>query len=259
MNGTTGSISCPGCDRKLELQEIESLTTTHAYKIFCKQVRIQEVARNADMAWCPRPGCNAAVVRNSKDEDEVVCKICELEFCFSCQADHDGLSCTQYQKKAAKEMASDKEYRVFRRWRHKNRTRTCPNCNVVIHKLEDGSCNHMVCMLCATEFCWICREIIPPEGHFDPGNIMGCPGLQYKTGKVGKTQRAVARGKVAAKVGGRVVGGVIVLPFVAIACVPIAMYRAGKIAHSKYGNNKTQTQPTWLYIEKGTIVVEDTS
>jgi hypothetical protein len=35
-------------------------------------------------------------------------------------------------------------------------TRTCPKCHIKIQK--NGGCNHMTCVQCGTEFCWVCGE-----------------------------------------------------------------------------------------------------
>lgn len=36
----------------------------------------------------------------------------------------------------------------------------CPRCQVLIVKMDDGSCNHMVCAVCGAEFCWLCMKEI---------------------------------------------------------------------------------------------------
>lgn len=36
----------------------------------------------------------------------------------------------------------------------------CPSCQVLIIKMDDGSCNHMTCAVCGTEFCWLCMKEI---------------------------------------------------------------------------------------------------
>ena len=36
----------------------------------------------------------------------------------------------------------------------------CPRCSAFITKLDDGSCNHMTCTMCAAEFCWLCMKEI---------------------------------------------------------------------------------------------------
>ena len=38
--------------------------------------------------------------------------------------------------------------------------KSCPRCSASIIKMDDGSCNHITCAVCGSEFCWLCmREI----------------------------------------------------------------------------------------------------
>jgi len=36
----------------------------------------------------------------------------------------------------------------------------CPRCQVLIVKMDDGSCNHMTCAVCGAEFCWLCMKVV---------------------------------------------------------------------------------------------------
>lgn len=47
----------------------------------------------------------------------------------------------------------------------------CPVCNSRIVKMNDGSCNHMTCSICETEFCWLCMKEITDLHYFSPS---GC-------------------------------------------------------------------------------------
>lgn len=38
--------------------------------------------------------------------------------------------------------------------------KACPRCHTYIVKMDDGSCNHMVCAMCSVEFCWLCLKEI---------------------------------------------------------------------------------------------------
>jgi len=38
--------------------------------------------------------------------------------------------------------------------------KACPRCGALIVKMDDGSCNHMTCTVCAAEFCWLCMQEI---------------------------------------------------------------------------------------------------
>ena len=47
----------------------------------------------------------------------------------------------------------------------------CPRCNVLIVKMDDGSCNHMTCAVCGSEFCWLCMKEISDLHYLSPS---GC-------------------------------------------------------------------------------------
>ena len=47
----------------------------------------------------------------------------------------------------------------------------CPRCAVLIAKMDDGSCNHMTCALCGSEFCWLCMKEISDLHYLSPS---GC-------------------------------------------------------------------------------------
>lgn len=38
-------------------------------------------------------------------------------------------------------------------------------------KIDDGSCNHMVCAVCGSEFCWLCKKEITDLHYLSPS---GC-------------------------------------------------------------------------------------
>ena len=47
----------------------------------------------------------------------------------------------------------------------------CPVCSSRIIKMNDGSCNHMTCSICETDFCWLCMKEISDLHYFSPS---GC-------------------------------------------------------------------------------------
>ena len=57
------------------------------------------------------------------------------------------------------------------------RVAKCPSCRVATYKID--GCNHMTCYRCNAEWCWICRSVTKDySGHFSPGSIFGCAGMQ---------------------------------------------------------------------------------
>ena len=49
--------------------------------------------------------------------------------------------------------------------------KVCPRCNTLIVKMDDGSCNHMTCPVCGSEFCWLCMKEISDLHYLSPS---GC-------------------------------------------------------------------------------------
>ncbi|VDM75548.1 unnamed protein product [Strongylus vulgaris] len=46
--------------------------------------------------------------------------------------------------------------------------KACPRCHTYIVKMDDGSCNHMVCAMCSVEFCWLCLKEISDLHYLSP-------------------------------------------------------------------------------------------
>ena len=53
----------------------------------------------------------------------------------------------------------------------------------MICKLDDGTCNHMVCSVCGTNFCWLCLKEINDLHFFGPS---GCTFYAKKSWGMGK-------------------------------------------------------------------------
>jgi hypothetical protein len=108
----------------------------------------------------------------------------------------------------------------------------CPKCGVAIYKLEDGSCNHMKCSVCQTEFCWLCLKEVNDMHFFSPS---GC--TFYATKPWSAKKKVVGRTvfAVAAPIG---------IGLIAAAAVPAIMIAfpvsIGKKIHRGYKHNKTK-------------------
>ena len=49
--------------------------------------------------------------------------------------------------------------------------KACPRCGALIVKMDDGSCNHMTCTVCAAEFCWLCMQEISDIHYLRYGTL----------------------------------------------------------------------------------------
>ena len=91
----------------------------------------------------------------------LACPDCLTVICPNCRDQaHLGFTC--------KENAEHhfKEWEIF----------YCPKCKVKVEK-EEG-CNHMKCLICEYEFCWVCGNAYS-NYHFLPFNPMGCSSGYY--------------------------------------------------------------------------------
>ena len=78
---------------------------------------------------------------------------------------HEGITCDQA------------IYKDFQDYLKVSVVKRCPSCKKKVEK--DGGCNHMRCIACSYEFCWIClREY--ERNHYKWWNIMGCPNHLYE-------------------------------------------------------------------------------
>jgi len=136
------------------VRKVVDLETYKKYSTFLSKGFVES---NANMKWCPKPGCtNAVDLTQSFREGKCVVAKCECgyKFCFLCSEDaHTPASCSMM-KEWAKKCADDSE---TYNWIAAN-TKDCPqkNCGVPIEK-NDG-CFMMTCQKCRFQFCWLCCE-----------------------------------------------------------------------------------------------------
>lgn len=146
----------PKCKAIVHEEAYKQLTSPETYKKYCTFLFRSFVDDNAQIKWCPAPGCtNAIRCERVGRKQAVTCK-CGFAFCFRCSdfevGDHNPVDCEHLEKWRQK--ASDESENV--KWMMAN-TKKCPKCRSPIEK--NGGCMHMTCRIasCAFEFCWLCR------------------------------------------------------------------------------------------------------
>lgn len=108
------------------------------------------VEGQANVKWCTRPNCNNVVEDRSGAPKAVSCK-CGNSFCFHCgDGAHTPCPCDLVKKWKLKEKSDDATEIWLRA-----RTKQCPKCTVRIEK--NRACNHMKCVKCGHDFCWLCK------------------------------------------------------------------------------------------------------
>lgn len=140
--------------------------------LYAKYKKFKQIAlinQDPNVIWCVRPEC-PGYTKGEKGSQKVACPLCNQDLCFLCRnAWHPNLSCEQ---------AMNTE---FKKYIDRVEVKECPKCKSKIEK-NDG-CNHMTCIRCHYQFCWICLGKYG-ENHYKWFNVCGCPGMQYSKLKI---------------------------------------------------------------------------
>lgn len=148
------------------------------------------LAVEPDARWCPAPDCSFAVIASGCAScPKLRCERpgCDFYFCYHCKARwHPNQTCdaaraqrTQYYERSSSLSfsQSDSQHSMYLSFVSNcsgekelhidfihiilgDDIKPCPSCQVLIVKMDDGSCNHMNCSVCGAEFCWLCMKEI---------------------------------------------------------------------------------------------------
>ncbi|XP_031619580.1 E3 ubiquitin-protein ligase RNF19B-like [Contarinia nasturtii] len=170
-------IACTQCSDAMHPSDIEALLRTSPtimkkYEDF--MVR-RVLLSDPDSRWCPAPDCSYAVIATGCAScPRIKCERpgCDVNFCYHCKAEwHPDQTCDAARASRQSPMrapsgsiSQDSQHRT-------DDIKPCPRCQVLIVKMDDGSCNHMVCAVCGSEFCWLCMKEISDLHYLSPS---GC-------------------------------------------------------------------------------------
>lgn len=152
VDGSEATCMQAGCNMKYLHSHYEFILSENPkvkelyWKQFCKSF----TDNNRAIKWCPEPGCEYCI-ENVCDARlfDVTC-FCGTSFCFNCEKiSHQPCNCEMYQQWVEKACAESENVK----WIMAN-TKKCPACRKAIEKNQ--GCNHMKCVACNHEFCWVC-------------------------------------------------------------------------------------------------------
>eukprot|EP01125_Pyxidicula_operculata_P021763 TRINITY_DN8620_c0_g1_i1.p1 TRINITY_DN8620_c0_g1~~TRINITY_DN8620_c0_g1_i1.p1 ORF type:complete len:583 (+),score=106.44 TRINITY_DN8620_c0_g1_i1:70-1749(+) len=217
-------IKCPypNCDVVLSYYDIKNLVTKEEFDKYEEFSLMMALRSDPNVRWCTNPkGCNNAIVGDPAVSTRIQCSACKYEFCFLCNEQWHTGTCEDYKKwKIENGKADDK----FHEWTDDN-SKPCPNCKMQIQK--NSGCNHITCVNCRYEFCWLCNQKYV-SGHYEVYNLLGCPGLQFKGGDSPKFGMGKSVGMKVLVGTGMVVGGILALPVALVAAPVYGIYRLVK-------------------------------
>ncbi|VDM36565.1 unnamed protein product [Toxocara canis] len=170
-------VTCPECTELLHPTDVYSLMVHHPaliekYESFSLR---RVLMTDPDTRWCPAPDCTYAVIAsNCAACPQLRCERpgCGTLFCYHCKGQwHASQTCDEARKERGgifrppvPQMASSTVDNSLKR----GDIKACPRCRTYIVKMNDGSCNHMVCAMCSTEFCWLCLKEINDLHYLSP-------------------------------------------------------------------------------------------
>ncbi|KAK0403693.1 hypothetical protein QR680_017072 [Steinernema hermaphroditum] len=181
-------ISCPECSEILHPTDIYQLMIDHPdilekYENFSLR---RVLMTDPDTRWCPAPDCTYAVIANSCAAcPQLQCERpgCGTLFCYHCKSNwHANQTCDEARRErgrrdvgagssngtgASSSVTNPIGTGDLGRLKRGD-IKACPRCRTYIVKMNDGSCNHMVCAMCSAEFCWLCLKEISDLHYLSP-------------------------------------------------------------------------------------------
>ncbi|KAH0956425.1 hypothetical protein HN011_012009 [Eciton burchellii] len=171
------NIACPECSEALHPNDIRMILNDQTQLEKYEDFMVRRVlAVEPDARWCPAPDCSFAVIASGCAScPKLRCERpgCDSYFCYHCKARwHPNQTCdaaraqrSQYYERSSSLSFSQSDSQ------HRDDIKPCPRCQVLIVKMDDGSCNHMTCAVCGAEFCWLCMKEISDLHYLSPS---GC-------------------------------------------------------------------------------------
>ncbi|XP_049870995.1 E3 ubiquitin-protein ligase RNF19B-like [Pectinophora gossypiella] len=166
-------VSCPVCHENMHPLDVRKIVDNPVLYDKYEEFSVRRaLAADPDTRWCPAPDCSFAVVATGCAScPKLTCLApgCGASFCYHCKAAwHPTQTCDAARRsrapppRAPQPSHADLDH---------GEVKPCPRCSVLIVKVEDGSCNHMVCCVCGAEFCWLCMKEVSDLHYLSPS---GC-------------------------------------------------------------------------------------
>ncbi|KRZ53926.1 E3 ubiquitin-protein ligase RNF19B [Trichinella nativa] len=168
------NLTCYECNEMLHPDDVYSILKNKPNLIEkYEEFSVRRVLMSdPDTRWCPAPDCSYAVIASGCAAcPEIKCERigCGASFCYHCKMIwHSNQTCDE--AKASRRSMADSPMQIDVNVKPGD-LKACPRCKTYIVKMNDGSCNHMICALCGVEFCWLCLREISDLHYLSPS---GC-------------------------------------------------------------------------------------
>ncbi|KAF2358549.1 IBR domain, partial [Trinorchestia longiramus] len=165
------TITCPKCSELMHPTDIHQILNNSVLSYKFEDFMLRRVlSTDPDTRWCPAPDCGYAVIATGcAGCPKLRCERpgCGSHFCYHCKAEwHPNQTCDM----ARGQRTPHFPYNISSSHADDD-VKACPRCQVLIVKMDDGSCNHMTCSVCGAEFCWLCMKEVSDLHYLSPS---GC-------------------------------------------------------------------------------------
>ena len=99
--------------------------------------------------YCAIPKCSAWICLDDVKTSTVKCSTCKTVMCTKCKK-------LEHKYRACEESKEDNIFKQLVK-DQKGKWKQCPKCKQLIEK--NSGCNHMICKMCNTGFCWACVKV----------------------------------------------------------------------------------------------------
>ncbi|KAJ2947604.1 hypothetical protein O0L34_g17401 [Tuta absoluta] len=169
-------VSCPVCHENMHPLDVRKIVDNPVMYDKYEEFSVRRaLAADPDTRWCPAPDCSFAVVATGCAScPKLTCLApgCGASFCYHCKAAwHPTQTCDAARRSRAPPPRQPQPSHSDLDHGESSEVKPCPRCSVLIVKVEDGSCNHMVCCVCGAEFCWLCMKEVSDLHYLSPS---GC-------------------------------------------------------------------------------------
>ncbi|GFR63404.1 E3 ubiquitin-protein ligase RNF19A [Elysia marginata] len=164
------TIACPECSELYHPNDIRTIVQDDALMRKYEDFMLRRVlAMDSDTRWCPAPDCGYAVIATGcAGCPKLQCERpgCGTYFCYHCkQYWHPNQTCDAARAerlpgavRSASLTYSQESSGAGAAQGGKDVIKSCPRCSALIVKMDDLSCNHMICAVCGANFCWLCLK-----------------------------------------------------------------------------------------------------
>uniref|UniRef100_A0A7S0G588 RING-type domain-containing protein n=1 Tax=Rhodosorus marinus TaxID=101924 RepID=A0A7S0G588_9RHOD len=157
----------PDCGSTFGCEQVEQVLGKDNLSDYEAILLLNYLESDPNVRFCPVADCPFAVI-GTPDDPVIECGVCGGFFCFICK----------------NSWAEGHEHVMVE---GVDSVKACPNCSIPIQKVQDNSCNKMVCPQCKCSFCWLCGKKVNEIDHF--WTPSGC--TYYGKSTQGKRRRCI--------------------------------------------------------------------